>query len=216
MSNLRKPMSIAMTTAIASASLAAGSLFSMDALAHGYLQDAGKAKPAATEGKCGEGKCGAGMMSGSTAKPASTAASTPAKPMHTFGDLDTDKDGRISRSEFSAAHGGKSDKFAGIDSNGDGFISKQEFDAHHDTMQKAMLDTVNMSLLGSVFGCAVALPVSFYLSSNFKLNKIYLVTHRLALSLLRTLPILVMAFFFRTVLGIGAMRAASSGVVPVR
>ena len=45
MSNLRKPMSIAMTTAIASASLAAGSLFSMDALAHGYLQDAGKAKP---------------------------------------------------------------------------------------------------------------------------------------------------------------------------
>ena len=138
MSNLRKPMSVAMTTAIASASLAAGSLFSMDALAHGYLQDAGKAKPAATEGKCGEGKCGAGMMSGSTAKPASTAASTPAKPMHTFGDLDTDKDGRISRSEFSAAHGGKSDKFTGIDSNGDGFISKQEFDAHHATMQKAM------------------------------------------------------------------------------
>ncbi|HPY94525.1 MAG TPA: phosphonate ABC transporter, permease protein PhnE [Clostridia bacterium] len=73
------------------------------------------------------------------------------------------------------------------------------------TMEKAMLDTINMSLLGSVFGCAVALPVSFYLSSNFKLNKIYLVTHRLALSLLRTLPILVMAFFFRTVLGIGAL-----------
>ncbi|MDD2562392.1 MAG: ABC transporter permease subunit, partial [Eubacteriales bacterium] len=73
------------------------------------------------------------------------------------------------------------------------------------TMEKAMLDTINMSLLGSVFGCAVALPVSFYLSSNFKLNKIYLVSHRLALSMLRTLPILVLAFFFRTVLGIGAM-----------
>ena len=73
------------------------------------------------------------------------------------------------------------------------------------TMEKAMLDTINMSLLGSVFGCAVALPVSNYLSSNFKLNKIYLVSHRLALSMLRTLPILVLAFFFRTVLGIGAM-----------
>ncbi|NLM86286.1 MAG: phosphonate ABC transporter, permease protein PhnE [Clostridiales bacterium] len=73
------------------------------------------------------------------------------------------------------------------------------------TMEKAMLDTINMSLLGSVFGCAVALPVSFYLSSNFKLNKVYLFTHRLALSLLRTLPILVLAFFFRTVLGIGAL-----------
>lgn len=73
------------------------------------------------------------------------------------------------------------------------------------TMQKAMFDTISMSLLGSVFGCAVALPVSFYLSSNFKLNRVYLVAHRLTLSLLRTLPILVLAFFFRTVLGIGAL-----------
>ena len=67
MSNHRKPMSLAISAAIASASLAAGSLFSMDALAHGYLQDAGKTKPAATEGKCGEGKCGAAMMGGKDA-----------------------------------------------------------------------------------------------------------------------------------------------------
>ncbi len=73
------------------------------------------------------------------------------------------------------------------------------------TMQKAMLDTINMSLLGSVFGCAIALPVSFYLSSNFKLNKTYLVSHRFALSLLRTLPTLVLASFLRMVLGIGAL-----------
>lgn len=74
-----------------------------------------------------------------------------------------------------------------------------------DAMKKAMLDTINMSLLGSVFGCLLALPVSFYLSSNFKLNKVYLVAHRFSLSLLRTLPILVIAFFFRTVLGIGTL-----------
>ena len=73
------------------------------------------------------------------------------------------------------------------------------------TMQKAMLDTINMSLLGSVFGCLIALPVSFYLSSNFKLNKTYLVTHRFLLSLLRTLPTLVVACFLRMVLGIGAL-----------
>ena len=132
MSNTRKPMTLAISAAIASASLAAGSLFSMDALAHGYLQDAGKAKPAATEGTCGEGKCGAAMMAGNAAKAA------PATPMHTFEGLDSDKDGRISRTEFAAAHGGKDDKFAGIDGNSDGFISKQEFDAHHAAMQKAM------------------------------------------------------------------------------
>lgn len=74
-----------------------------------------------------------------------------------------------------------------------------------DTMKKAMLDTINMSLLGSVFGCAVALPVSFYLCNNFKLNRSYLVTHRFLLSLLRTLPTLVFACFLRMVLGIGAL-----------
>ena len=140
MSNHRKPMSLAISAAIASSSLAAGSLFSMDALAHGYLQDAGKTKPAATEGKCGEGKCGAAMMGGKDAKPAAAATPAPAKPMHTFEGLDSDKDGRISRTEFAAAHGGKDDKFAGIDTNHDGFISKQEFDAHHAAMQKGMAE----------------------------------------------------------------------------
>lgn len=73
------------------------------------------------------------------------------------------------------------------------------------TMKKAMLDTINMSLLGSVFGCAIALPISFYLSNNFKLNKGYMVTHRFLLSLIRTLPTLVFACFLRMVLGIGAL-----------
>ncbi|HQX91081.1 MAG TPA: EF-hand domain-containing protein [Thermomonas sp.] len=134
MSNNRTPMTLTISAAIASASLAAGSLFSMDALAHGYQQDASKAKSAATEGKCGEGKCGAAMMAGNAAKAA------PATPMHTFEGLDSDKDGRISRTEFAAAHGGKDDKFAGIDGNHDGFISKQEFDAHHAAMQKGMAE----------------------------------------------------------------------------
>lgn len=54
---------------------------------------------------------------------------------HQFGQLDSDHDGRISRTEFAAAHDGKSDRFAGIDSNGDGFISQAEFDAHHAAMK---------------------------------------------------------------------------------
>ena len=77
---------------------------------------------------------------------------------------------------------------------------------YYDTMKKPMLDTINMSLLGSVFGCAVALPVSFYLSSNFKLNKAYLATHRVLLSLLRTLPTMIIACYFRMVLGMGVFR----------
>lgn len=119
---------------LAGAAVAAGALFSMQAMAHGYLQDSGQAKPTASEGKCGEGKCGAGMKQGKA--PAKNANAPAAH--HAFGDLDTDKDGRISRSEFAAAHGGKDTMFPKIDSNGDGFISKEEFDAHHAAMGKAM------------------------------------------------------------------------------
>lgn len=54
---------------------------------------------------------------------------------HTMSDMDTDKDGRMSRTEFAAAHGGKTDEFAAYDGNGDGFISKAEMDAHHAAMK---------------------------------------------------------------------------------
>lgn len=56
---------------------------------------------------------------------------------HTFTQIDTDHDGRISRTEFAAVHDGKSERFAGIDGNRDGFISKAEFDAHHAAMKPA-------------------------------------------------------------------------------
>lgn len=56
---------------------------------------------------------------------------------HGFVQIDKDSDDRISRTEFAAAHAGKSDRFAAIDGNGDGFISRQEFDAHHAAMQPA-------------------------------------------------------------------------------
>lgn len=50
---------------------------------------------------------------------------------HGMADMDTDKDGRISRAEFAAAHGGKTDQFAAHDGNGDGFITQAEMDEHH-------------------------------------------------------------------------------------
>ncbi len=54
---------------------------------------------------------------------------------HSMADMDTDHDGRLSRSEFAAAHGGKTDEFAAHDANGDGFISQVEMDAHHAAMK---------------------------------------------------------------------------------
>ena len=120
------------------AAVAAGSLFSMQAMAHGYMQQAQTAEKAASqpaeakaaEGKCGEGKCGAEMMAGGdqTAKADHEGGCGMAK-------MDTDKDGRISRAEFTAAHAGMEDMFAGIDADKDGFVSQAEMDAHHAAMK---------------------------------------------------------------------------------
>ena len=65
-----------------------------------------QAATAPTESKAAEGSCGMDKMDG-------------------------DKDGRISKAEFAAAHDGKDDQFAAHDPDGDGFISAAEMDAHH-------------------------------------------------------------------------------------
>ena len=62
MSQSRKPLAL-----LVGAAVAAGSLFSMDTLAHGYMQDARPAAAKAGEGKCGEGKCGEGKCGGDKA-----------------------------------------------------------------------------------------------------------------------------------------------------
>lgn len=129
MSQTSKQLTLAISAAIA-----AGSMFSMQAMAHGYMQDAPTAAKAAkaSEGKCGEGKCGEGKCGGQKAEAS--------KAHHEGGcgmaKMDTDKDGRLSRAEFNAAHKGEEEKFAGHDGNGDGFITQAEMDAHHASMKK--------------------------------------------------------------------------------
>ena len=80
-------------------------------------------------------------------------------------------------------------------------------------MKKPMLDTIIMSIIGTVLGCAIALPMSFYLSANFKLNNTYLAIHRGLLSLLRTLPTLVYAQLLSIVIGTGTLAGTISIVI---
>ena len=62
MSQSRKPLAL-----LVGAAVAAGSLFSMDTMANGYMQDKAAAAKAG-EGKCGEGKCGEGKCGAAPAK----------------------------------------------------------------------------------------------------------------------------------------------------
>ena len=105
-----KSGSKALVTTLAGSLFLAGSSFAMTAMANGYMLDASMPESGATdqkaaEGKCGEGKCGIAKM-------------------------DTDKDGKVSKAEFAAAHDGKDDQFAAHDPNGDGFMDADEFKAH--------------------------------------------------------------------------------------
>jgi len=82
--------------------------------------------------------------------------------------------------------------------------------SYYDDMFSPMVDTIVMSILGTAVGCLFALPISFYLSANFKLNKTYLVTHRGLLSVLRTLPTMVYAQLLSIVVGTGTLAGTAS------
>ena len=130
MSQSRKPAALAFSAAVATGTLLAGSMFSMQAMAQGYMHDAA-AKTMTAEGKCGEGKCG-----GDKAKrEAGSGMASGKQQHHSMADMDTDKDGRLSRAEFDVAHKGSEEKFGGHDGNGDGFITHAEMDAHHAAMK---------------------------------------------------------------------------------
>lgn len=77
-------------------------------------------------------------------------------------------------------------------------------------VKKPLLDTINMSVLGTMIGCCIALPVSFILASNFKYNKIYLALHRGILSIFRTLPSLIYASLISVALGAGTLAGTLS------
>lgn len=108
MSNHKKPVAIALGTALAGGLALSGSAFAVQPLAQGYLLGAQDAAKAATADKAKEeGKCGMAVM-------------------------DTDKDGKVSRAEFDAKHTDKADaaKFDKADANKDGFIDDAEGKMH--------------------------------------------------------------------------------------
>lgn len=116
----RKPVALALGVlaglalspqAFAMTDLAAGYMLGASTHDHGHDHKAG-------EGKCGEGKCGG-------------------KKGHTIANMDTDKDGVVSRAEFAAAHDGDASRFARYDADRDGSITAAELDAGHAAMKQA-------------------------------------------------------------------------------
>ena len=76
-----------------------------------------------------EGSCGADHKAAEATKTADTKAKA-AEGKCGVAKMDSDKDGKVSRAEFAAAHNNDDGKFASHDTNSDGFISAEEMDAH--------------------------------------------------------------------------------------
>ncbi|OON98549.1 MAG: phosphonate ABC transporter, permease protein PhnE [Epulopiscium sp. Nele67-Bin004] len=73
-----------------------------------------------------------------------------------------------------------------------------------------LFDTIKMSLFGSVLGALLAIPIAVISASNIMKNKIVLNLARLFLSIVRTLPTLVIALIATYVLGIGTLAGTTA------
>ena len=74
-----------------------------------------------------------------------------------------------------------------------------------------LLDTIKMSILGTVVGCGIALPVAILASSNINHNVPVVSVFRFILSLIRTLPTLVIALVCALIFSLGTF----SGTVAI-
>ena len=74
-----------------------------------------------------------------------------------------------------------------------------------------LLDTIKMSILGTVIGCAIAMPVAILASSNINRSTVIVSVFRFILALIRTLPTLVIALVCALIFSLGTF----SGTVAI-
>lgn len=73
---------------------------------------------------------------------------------------------------------------------------------------KPLVDTIQMSLLGTIFGCLLALPAAIISSANVNKNRFWLSTMRFILGTIRTIPTIIIANFFALIFGLGTFAGA--------
>ena len=66
-----------------------------------------------------------------------------------------------------------------------------------------LVDTIKMSILGTVIGCVIALPVAILASSNINKNSVVVSIFRFILALIRTLPTLIIALVCALIFSLG-------------
>ena len=72
-----------------------------------------------------------------------------------------------------------------------------------DKVTRPLVDTIKMSILGTVIGCAISLPVAVLSSTNIDKSRPIVSVLRFILALIRTLPTLVIALVCALIFGLG-------------
>ena len=73
-----------------------------------------------------------------------------------------------------------------------------------------LMDTIKMSLLGSILGALAALPVAILASSNIMKSTFIVMIFKFILSLLRTLPTLIAALIATFIFGLGTLAGTAA------
>ncbi len=77
----------------------------------------------------------------------------------------------------------------------------------------ALFDTIKMSIMGSVIGATLALPVAVISSTNINKNKVVVWFFRILLMIIRTLPTLIIAKFAALIFGLGTFAGTMAIIV---
>ena len=77
----------------------------------------------------------------------------------------------------------------------------------------ALFDTIKMSIMGSVIGATIALPIAVIASTNINKNKIVVWFFRILLMIIRTLPTLIIAKFAALIFGLGTFAGTMAIIV---
>ncbi len=74
---------------------------------------------------------------------------------------------------------------------------------YFNVIKEPILDTIKMSIIGSLIGVIIAFPLAFFAANNINHNRYIMIIVRFCLSIIRTLPMLVYALIFTYIFDFG-------------
>jgi len=78
---------------------------------------------------------------------------------------------------------------------------------------KPLIETIKMSIIGTIIGCLIGLPLSIMASTNINRNKPSLLVCRFILSIMRSVPTLIYASVLALVFGLGTFAGTLAIVI---